>query len=559
MSAPIIISGSYVGTGKPRNIALGFKPDLVFINGELQYASFQHDYTWNGGRQSFANVNYSGTDGTMSTFTDEGFSLRTDSSNNKIGTTYHYLAIADNGSDILQTGNYPGYRYQSAAANGANSDPVTLDILRKKPDFYVVKRDNVTQEGVVAVSGITKLLSNADVDNTLLTVNNDGTLSLSTNVRVNQNDSMYLGEAHNFFAFYDNGNNWQKIDYVGTGVAMPISTSCVNPIAAIVIPHTTTQPCFNWGTMGALSGDGSNSPLAANKIIGYTANSVSIGTDAAVNAVGVSYTMVVFNKSTPQQVAIPTIVDKTSIRFRRVGSTVAHLSNGFNTISGIAGAHSVQWVGAISSNGSEQALIMRSGNAVVGSRSSTTKGAFNWGMAYTDGSASCGLEIVVDDTFENHAAGGGTSIYGRWRTGWKPITGKVYDIQYTFDGVDKWLLYVDGKIVMWRRFPIQAVLGLNGTVNTSGLVLGMGGRYDPGTWVASQNSLIRYACVYSRAISAAEVYSNYKRNKLGYSVPYISNGLLEEWNLIEGAGATTSATVNSANNLNITNGAWVNP
>lgn len=556
MSTPIIKTASYVGTGVAQRIRIGFKPDLLFIKGAGQYASFQHEYTWGGGRQAFGNVTLTGSDGTLCYFTDEGFALKTDASNNSLGVTYHYLAIKDNESSVLQTGNYNGYRYQTVAANGANSDPVTLDILKAKPDVFFIKRDSATRPAVFANSSFVKKDGAYAPDPTLLTVNADGTLSLSTDISVNENNAFDSGEAHNFFALYQNGNGWFTTSYIGTGAALNVPVP-ITPAAAIVIPNAAGAMVFNWGTMGANSADGGNTVLAANKITGFSAGNITIGTDASVNTLGVTYTVMCFAASSPQQVRAAKLSQRTAVRMRNGGGVISRIACGSDNSLGVAGAITLEWMGEFSGNVAEQTLLSRGGTATTGSRGTPTNGSFNYALVYTDGSAN-GLEVCTSDQFSNVAPSPTVTAFNRWRTGWKPQLGRRYHLMFTHDGIDKWLMYVDGKLVNWRRFP-QSVIGLNGITNTPGLFMGFGARYANGAWYASQNTLHALSRIYSRMLSASEVFQRYKLGFLGQSVQDITSGLVEEWKFTESTGSIVASTINTANNGTITNGGWVKP
>ncbi len=555
MTAPIIKTSSYVGTGVAQRIRIGFKPDLLFIKGASQYASFQHDYTWGGGRQAFGNTTLTGSDGTQNYFTDEGFALKADASNNAAGVTYHYLAINDNQSGMLQTGNYNGYRYQTTAANGANSDPVTLDILKAKPDAFFVKRDSATRPAVFANSSVVKKDGAYAPDPTLLTVNADGTLSLSTDISVNENNAFDSGEAHNFFALYQNGNCWYTTSYVGTGAALNVPVP-ITPAAAIVIPNASGAMIFNWGAMGADSADGGNTVLAANKITGFSAGNIAIGTDASVNTLGVTYTVLCFAASSPQQIRDAKLAQRTALRMRNQSGVTSRIACGSDNSLGVAGAITLEWVGEFSSNVTEHVLMSRGGTASTGSRGTPASGSFNYAMVYTD--AANGLEVCTSDQFSNEVPSPTVTAFNRWRTGWKPQLGRRYHLMFTHDGVDKWLMYVDGKLVNWRRFPMS-VIGLNGIVNTAGLFMGFGARYANGAWYASQNTLHALGRVYNRMLSAWEVAQRYNIGFLGQSGQDITSGLVEEWKFSDGAGSTVAATVNAANNGTITNGGWVKP
>lgn len=556
MPAPIIVTSSYVGTGAPWRLQLGFRADLFINKGVSQNACFQTQFTWAGGRQAFGNTAVSGSDGTKAYITDEAITFGTDASFNTLGTTYHYLAIKDNDSGILRTGNYSGYRSQTVVATGTVSEAVTMDLLSdssKALNTIFIKRDAVSQQGVFAWSGFAKKVGATAVDNTLLTVNSDSSLSLSTDISVNQNDGGDVGEATNFFALFDAGTYWDKVDYVGTGVAKNVGSFSFTPAAAICIPQAAAQMIFNWGTMGASSADGGATALAANKITAFGSGFVTIGTDASVNTNGTTYTMIVFKSSAPTQIRQQPLSRRKSVQIRfPQGGTASRVDCGYDNSLTMSGAMTMEWIGAIAGMVASQSLMLRGGNASTGSRGTPLAASFNFGMEYTD--ANAGLEICTSDRFPSHGTGAG-SVFDRWRTGIKLLPGRRYHIICTYDGVDKWVLYIDGVAVNWRRFPMS-VLSLPEITATNGLKMSFGGRIASNVWAGSQNSNHAFGALYSIKFTPSQALNAYQRNALGLSISNTTSGLVESWAFTEGSGSTVAATVSASNNGTISGAGW---
>jgi hypothetical protein len=554
---PIIAVTSYVGNAQPNFIDFGFDADLVIVKGAGQNAVIFTKEQWYGNVQSFGNTVQSGSDAATiaPAIQPTGISLTSSlAAINSSGVTYYAVAIKDNGSGILKTFAYNGYRYQTTAANGTNSDPVTMDLIAGTyPQIVHIKRDAVStgHEGVWATPSWVKKESADAVNNALLTLASDGTMSLSTDISVNENDGGTVGEATNCFSLHNSGTYWDLLSYTGTGAAQRIAANG-DVAAAFVIPQAAAAMQFWISGMGSNSADGGQTTLYSNRL---TAGNgfVSVGSDASVNTVGVTYALIVFYKSGAYEKRAPT-TRRGGVRISTISS--GHISCGTDASLGIAGAHSLEWIGAISDATSEQFIMGRIGNASTGSRGSPTAGSCNYAMSYTH-DPDAGLEICTSDQFSNLTTA--VSKQQRWRTGiiLRPYT--PIHLLYTHDGVDKWILYVNGVAVKWRRLSMN-VFGINGITNTAGLTMSFGGRISAGTWAAADRTTHRFGRIYNRALTATEVAQMFARNFLGATINDLSDSatsLVEEWKFNEATGTTVTATKNANNNGTITSGVWV--
>ncbi len=201
----------------------------------------------------------------------------------------------------------------------------------------------------------------------------------------------------------------------------------------------------------------------------------------------------------------------------------------------------------------------RIGNASTGSRGTPVAGSCNYAMSYTAGT-DCGLEICTSDQFSSEA-GVGTK-QKRWRTGIFLSHGETYHVLYTHDGTDKWILYINGRPVKWRRLPMS-VFAINGITATAGLTMSFGGRIASATWAGAHYTTHRFGRIYNRVLTAAATQRMYARHYAG-SMSYASSdladsatSLIEEWKFSESTGTTVAATVSAANNGTITTGVWV--
>lgn len=568
--APIIEAVSWSGSAAPQLIELGYKPDLVITKAAGKNAAFFANEYWMSNRQGFGNLTVSGSDGQYGcAMHPRGLYVPGAVESNYAGSTHYALVIRDNGSGILKTWSYNGYRNKSNGApdnQGNTSNTVSMDLIAgTNPNYVYIKRDaaSANHEGVWCTPTWAKKDSAVAVDNALLTLASEGTLSLSTDVAVNENNAGVIGESHNCFSLHSEGTYWEDQSYVGTGAAFTIQ--CQRDVAGlIVIPQAAKAMEFWISGMGTSSADGGATALNTGRVyaIGST---VHIGADSSCNTSGTSYSLIVFYKiGTAPKIEVP-YSPRSGVKLYTAGTS--RIACGTDASLGIAGAHSLEWIGSIGGDyGSEQFIMGRIGNgATVGSRGTPLAASCNYAMSYSP-SADCGLEICTSDQFSSEASA--ASKQKRWRTGIFLSPGETYHIVYTHDGTDKWILYVNGRPVKWRRLPMSiwpAAGGWSGSgiVNTAGLQMSFGGRIASGTWAGSYFTTHRFGRIYNRVLTAAEVLQMHAKHYLR-STSYASadltdtgTALVEEWTFAESSGSTVAATKSAANNGTITTGVWV--
>lgn len=560
-ASPIIAVKSYVGSGAHRFVDFGFEPDLVIVKADSQYSVMLAREYWYGNVQAFGNTALSGSDGAPGpSIQRTGISLTALAATNNNGSTYYAIGIKDNGSGIIKTWSYNGFRNKTVGApdnQGAASNAVSLDLIANtNPTLIHIKRDatGAGHEGVWATTSWVKKESAAAVDGTLMTLASDGTIALGTDVSINENDGMNLGEGTHVFSLHNPGQFWNYLTYIGTGAAQTIP-SPGDVAAAFVIPQAAAPMQFWLSGMGTSSADGGATALYSNRITAGQ-GSVTIGSDASVNTAGVTYSLVVLYKTLAPEATKPRTI-RPGIRQYAAGTS--HIDCGTDASLGIAGAHSLEWIGSLSPfaiGGNEQFLMGRIGSATTGARGTPVAGSCNYAMAYLRDPAA-GLEICTSDQFSSETTA--ASAQKRWRTGILLRPGEDYHILYTHDGVDKWVLYVNGVPVKWRRLPMS-VFAMNGITNTAGLRMGFGGRISSGTWAAMEKTTHRFARIYNRSLTAAEVSLMFARNFIGAPLADLADtatSLVEEWVFSDQTGTTLTATKNAANNGTITSGSWV--
>lgn len=380
----------------------------------------------------------------------------------------------------------------------------------------------------------------------MLTYVAGGSLNLSTDISINENDGTIVGEAHNVFALLTNPHCWGEKSYVGGAGA---SVSFDKQLAvAIILPESAEEMVFATPTM---MGGATGGATAINSSMKVAANTLTVGGSLA-NTPGVRYRVIgiYLGASTPKSVKIAPLpgVVLQNASGRIVCGTDASL--------GVAGAHSIEWIGSIADYNPEQFIFGR----MNGGRATPAAGSYNYGIAHTR-DPEAGIEICTSDRFSGEASN--VSKQQRWRTGIVLTPFETTHLLYTHDGVDKWCLYLNGRLVKWRRLPMS-VYSLPGITNTAGLTTVFGGRLAGGSYYANLATVHKFGRVYNRELTEAEAQKMYLRNAVkavptqAYTdISDYATALVEEWRFLDGTGATVAATKSAANNGVITNGAWV--
>lgn len=137
------MTSSYTGNGvNGRQVAgVGFKPDLVWVWTDSQYAVWSSPVISGGKTMYFSNAAAGITTGITGYF-NNGFTVGTHATVNSTGITYYYAAFKDNGAGDIKIGRYLG--------NGGDERVITG--VGFKPDFVHIKGDT-TQGGVYHFSG----------------------------------------------------------------------------------------------------------------------------------------------------------------------------------------------------------------------------------------------------------------------------------------------------------------------------------------------------------------------------------------------------------------------
>lgn len=549
MANPRIATGSYTGTGFPGRLLvsgspLNWTPEELWIWGETKQARRFNRRNWQGGGCGFGSITAIAADGVLVSFTDDGVSLSTHADVNAAGVVYHWLAFGGDLDGFMDFAGWQGYAGSNLYSAGANrSVAVDCDIWKLRgtvPEVIIGKRDSTTRAGFFVkkkVDGSTfcKPLDASTAASALMAIQSDGTMSLSADPLVNENNLATIGEAIDAVALVNSGAYWHITEYTGTGAALTVSVKADStPIAAFVIPHAVGRMVFNFGTMGANSGSGAGGSLTAQQITAFGSGTVSIGTDSGVNTASATYTLLTFYANTPSlrkapysRGAIPrslitTQTDRNGyVPFREVG--------GADVVCALAGAYTLVWVGQVGDRGiNPENLIVRAN----GSRSTPAAASFNWALIWE---TSHGFSFAAGDRMPSNAS----YTFNRFRTGLRP-RGRTF-VAVTHDGADKMIAYdYTGKPYRWRRQDITKCDDGTGALcaahaATPGLYVTGGSRYAAGAYQEKNTGPTKHECwlLYNAALTPLQIAQIWNKEFRGFG-----DGVTD--NLVEGARYASS-------------------
>ena len=584
-------SGSYVGDGVTTFpgtlVSLGFEPDLIIVKGlEAMRPAMWHKATWYGrtDRMEAAGVRAIRR-GLRSAAT--GFRVRHDtnyptSSINATGVTYHYVAIKDNGANILRWMNW----------NGNATAGRTVDMLSGQPvSTAFIKRD-WTEKAVFAWSGGTA----TDTAGTLFAPNAaaiaSGVLTLSAADEVNKWGSLF-GEGVSCAAFLT-GDKFYRLDYTGNGaVRNGLATLPFEPETVMIFPRQPTtgaseaQMWFSHFTAGQhIAWNGAT--------IGTGRLTVNVGTGSAtvdvtavnqVNENAKAYTLIAVAKD--RAASIPTY---TPVYNKEVQLTAGYINCGTHSSLEISGPITLEFFGSIapsnidahvtqtpnSETGKQYPIMWRGNGADIYPHNDLPYNVgdtpnVSWGINAVNGHSGSPYEgtaisvpamnyfsIIPDDAV---ALNGNTVPFNlnhhHFNTGYRIDDAGLVHIIVTHAGSGVWTVFVNGRGIKERKLDIETIVGgqIKNCNGYAGHSMTFGARKrSGGSPDLAHNMKFRMARIYNTALTAAEALSNYRAC---FGLASAKVGFIEEWDARNAVGASLPATVNSANNGTIVNGSVV--
>ncbi|MCA9327514.1 hypothetical protein KDA14_03220, partial [Candidatus Saccharibacteria bacterium] len=282
--------GSYSGNGSSQSISgVGFKPDLVMVNGEgSSFAVFRTNYMVGDATAYFASGTADFAGGVTSLDAD-GFSVGNNATVNTNATTYHWQAFGGAYNSNTQTGSAD---FATGVYYGTGGDSRNIDDIPFQPDLVVIKRAGASL-ATIRTSQYTGDLAGyfsttADAANIIQTLNPNG-FQVGTSAVSNGNASLYrwfafkIGTNFELGAYTGNAVNGRQIDAPFWSDLIWVNRSTGS--GSVQKPSTIT---------GVNTQSFLNSAMIANGITSINASGFTLGTNAAVNTSGSSYRFAVW-------------------------------------------------------------------------------------------------------------------------------------------------------------------------------------------------------------------------------------------------------------------------
>lgn len=275
--------GSYVGNGGASQsiTGVGFSPELVFI---MSAGAAEAVYRSSADTESFNFEISSGSTTWITGLGADGFTVGSDARVNANGTTYHYVAWNEVGG-VMDVGTYTG--------NGSDNRNITTPEFA--PEYVLVKQDGAQElvhhpASLGATTDETLFFeATANANNRIQSLTADG-FEVGTALDVNES-----GMGYHYIAWRREVKQSEVLSgsYTGNGVDNRAITGLGFTPDIVLVKGNNTQAAVLRTAVGVgsqdLSKDVLDGTLSGNRIQSIDAEGFTIGTDARVNANGVTY------------------------------------------------------------------------------------------------------------------------------------------------------------------------------------------------------------------------------------------------------------------------------
>lgn len=245
-ASPVVRTGSYVGTGNLRRVACGMRPDVVFVVADdSQYMIWRHQGTYRGRAVRMGSKGGHSSGGIIE-LTDDGFQVTSAAQSNTNATTYHWVAIADNGSGRLVMGGHIG--------NGAVRDFSSL--IEETPVFFMAGRDNTYSRWFRAAGQSNAYAMDAAASSaTMISSLSPVTISAAADLNeLTEYPGTPGAEGVDWIAFLD-CPAWSVLQYTGDGTASDY---------VVRLPGWSAE---EYGAMAIIKGHNDSTPTAAQIVV----------------------------------------------------------------------------------------------------------------------------------------------------------------------------------------------------------------------------------------------------------------------------------------------------
>lgn len=541
------MTGQYTGNGTAQTVTLGWKPDLVLVKASGRGLMYRGRFGWHD------RSNYLVNDDSILgvTLAADGFSVNSFAGLNASGETFHWVAIQDNGSGMLQQTAWIGNALDYRTIGGFRASPLLMFVKRDSTLTPALRHTGMAADKSLKVTGGTPA-------GWIRSFTESGFV-VSFLSEVNQNNNAQMGEGIEALAFVQHDTT-ALTHWTGDGAASREIVAGFAPCMVMLIRNDGLAPLpdIKTDTMAA----NATVPFAASATVttrtsGFTADGIALaGTDW--NATGVSYSALFLRRS---ETAVDDLAPVPSGNYVELSGAASGIEFGTNALLDVGGGpFSLEWYGRRLTSGALVPLWIR-GNTTDSGTLAANAGEASWGIySYPpvdpQGHGWLGDSIRVIHKNYMSALLNETSVnYYDWNTGIVMPTDDVHII-LTHNGAGKWLLYLNGVLAKQREIDMTAPTYGTRTNGGAGVhQAGIGVRYDAaGTKADSQAMRLYLARIYNVELTQAQVRARYRRAVLGRNATDVAP--LEEWACTDGAGSILTATNNATNNATITGGTW---
>jgi hypothetical protein len=277
------VSGTYVGDGNARVISnLGFKPDLVIVKASsTQQAVFSTSIMGGDSTAYLGSATANFADG-ITTLSPNGFTIGSHATVNTAGVEYVWTAYGNAWNPETNTGSQD---FVIGAYYGNTLDTRSVTRIPFQPNLIVIKQGG-TGVGVWRSSAHTGDVTSyfnatADGANHIQALETTG-FQIGTDANVNTAGALYW-----YFGFAE-GTHFEVGSYSGTGVTQNIGTSFEPDLVWVKETGAEQGVMRTASTTGVTSFPFIDTALLTDAITGLYSNGFSVGTNVAVNSVGVN-------------------------------------------------------------------------------------------------------------------------------------------------------------------------------------------------------------------------------------------------------------------------------
>lgn len=491
-------SGTYTGTGAPRDIDLPFVPDVVFVWAVTQPLAWRSNLSWHGRTQFFHSLasayrlRSSTEDLPWLLFSRTKFGV--DTTYSVSARTYSYLAIRSNNADTLQE--------LSIVGNALSNRQVNFTSRLSKLIFG--KRDSPRASVWATETGANARGDAADGPLVAGIGINAAGMLLSNSIFVNENSNVALGEAIEYMSFVEK-DGFRVVRHVGTGGTTTITGlgSVVFVIDASSAAGTGPKPqaVRVGGTSVCFDG---TAPVEAITLSGGV-----LSLPMTYNTLSSEYVVVSFNENSATENAVSAMPQAATVG---QSAGAIQLSTGIT----LSGAQSWEYYGrnlGYAGQGNFLPLLMM-GNGVDGGTTGFNGGCY---LFETDPDANGWqggvLRIIHSQYLARLRAAPHDSInYYNLNTGITlPAQGPLH-IVATHNGTGLWRVFINGKLVKEYNLDLNQPTYGNRVNGGSGTSLPV---YANGTATSGVKNEMYRAQIWNTALSDAEAKSLFNNARTG--------------------------------------------